>query len=710
MNKIITINLGGISIDIEEDAYEALRAYLLEVRKKFRDSENGKEILEDIESRIAEMLFEKLKGKKSSINLSDVDGVIHVMGNPSDFETEGSEQFESDTTTYNRQKRLFRDPDHALLGGVCSGLSKYLGLDVTLVRIIWLILVFIFGTGVLFYFILWVIIPKATTTAEKLQMSGEIPNIENIKKTIRDEANQAYSTIRKKAQSDDAVELRTRVEDFFRKTFRFLGKFLSLSLILGLMAFIIVFIIHFFTGEGIFTWFWNADWSNQINLVFGNSLMFWIIKISLFGIVFLPTVMILINLMAFLLSLPKPHINVRRTVWTLWMLCFAGGIGGVAYSTTQFRSSGEVRSIESLAATGDTLKINYRNHGSVGGSDIRLILEIEPTESAPYLEIRKKSRGRSSRLGEQFASRIKPLHQIRGTNINFFDSAQFQPDDIGYIPEIRYTLFLPEGQLIYLDPTTSEILHHVMNVQNLYVSELAGRVFRMTSNGLDCLNCRKVDFGNSEKGYSNIPLSEFRHLVISDAFRVRIVEGESNYLAIPSASWTEHLQTDQNGDKVEISLKDELEMLFKGKESGLDEWVVVHASNLRKITANGSIEIDMLSAEKNRDLEISLNGASDLTIHKINLDNLKIEANGASSVELEGRTSLFELKTAGASKVRAVDLISDYLNAEVNGAGDCEVYVLRELDGEVNGAGKIRYKGDPKLKQKVFGISKVEKW
>ena len=87
MNRIITVNIGGIAIQIEEDAYEVLRKYLQKIQSHFANTQNGSEINDDIEARVAEMLFEKLKDKPS-INVEDVNSIIEIMGNPTDFEDE----------------------------------------------------------------------------------------------------------------------------------------------------------------------------------------------------------------------------------------------------------------------------------------------------------------------------------------------------------------------------------------------------------------------------------------------------------------------------------------------------------------------------------------------------------------------------------------------------------------------------------------------
>ena len=126
MNRTITMNLGGIIFHIEEDAYEKLNKYLSTIRSYFRDSDGRDEIMSDIESRIAEMLQEKVNRNKQAVLLGDVESVMEMMGRPEDFAGDASAEHtaaagDTDTRHYNgRRRRVFRDPDEKILGGVCS--------------------------------------------------------------------------------------------------------------------------------------------------------------------------------------------------------------------------------------------------------------------------------------------------------------------------------------------------------------------------------------------------------------------------------------------------------------------------------------------------------------------------------------------------------------------------------------------------------------
>ena len=194
MKKTYNINLGGIVFHIDEDAYELLDKYLSNLRIHFSKEEGAEEIVHDMELRISELFSERLNEKNQVITLKDVEEIIAQMGKPEEFSedaTQGTNEYIKEEKT---PKRLFRDPDNKVIGGVCSGIAAYFGWDVTILRILLIILAFpIFWNGafiikgiILFYIIAWIIIPEATTATEKLSMKGMKVNVENIGKTVTD--------------------------------------------------------------------------------------------------------------------------------------------------------------------------------------------------------------------------------------------------------------------------------------------------------------------------------------------------------------------------------------------------------------------------------------------------------------------------------------------------------------------------------------------
>ena len=192
MKITVSINLGGYSFNIDEDAYAELKHYLKNLELHFAGEESSSEILSDIETRIAELFRAKISGYKQVINIEDVNQAISILGTPEDIsDTErpsAREKFAS--PGYHR---MYRDPDNRVIGGVCSGMAAYWDIDPIIIRIIFVALALGGGLGILVYLILYIVIPEAKTTAQKIEMKGNPVNIHNIKDSVKKE----FDTVRK---------------------------------------------------------------------------------------------------------------------------------------------------------------------------------------------------------------------------------------------------------------------------------------------------------------------------------------------------------------------------------------------------------------------------------------------------------------------------------------------------------------------------------
>ena len=191
MKKTLSINLSGLVFTIDEDAYNKLQTYLHKLSEHFKD-ESDREIISDVETRIAEIFTERLNKNRTVVTLEDVDYVISTLGNPNQFDDENdiednSENESKSNNSKNKKKhrKFYRDVDNQIFGGVAAGLASYTGIDVSFIRIIFILLtIFSFSWMIVIYVILWIICPAAKTTSQKLEMQGIEPSIENIKEYI----------------------------------------------------------------------------------------------------------------------------------------------------------------------------------------------------------------------------------------------------------------------------------------------------------------------------------------------------------------------------------------------------------------------------------------------------------------------------------------------------------------------------------------------
>ncbi len=213
MKQTLNINIAGNVFTIDNDAYMLLNDYLDTLQHAFGRNDEGQELIIDIETRIAEIFAQLIEGGQNVITLKDVEAIIARIGRPEEM-LEVSDEFDLNSgdekvtiechpvpppyvPPVKVQKKLYRDPQGSMLGGVCMGLSWYTGIDVTWIRLITVALclgpLFTFGNvfssvfGVsIIYLILWIVVPEAKSPLQRMQMMGKAPTVDNIGRTVTD--------------------------------------------------------------------------------------------------------------------------------------------------------------------------------------------------------------------------------------------------------------------------------------------------------------------------------------------------------------------------------------------------------------------------------------------------------------------------------------------------------------------------------------------
>lgn len=258
MKKTLTVNLGGTVFHIDEDAYQLLDKYLSNLRIHFRKEEGSEEIMNDFEMRISELLSERVRLGYEVITIENVEEIIKRMGKPEEiFENENEEKqeepknhiFQENEETTGK-KRLMRDPDNRILGGVAGGIAAYMGWDITAVRLAMILFLFIpYAPVIILYIILWLVMPLARTAADKLIMRGKSVTLENIGKTVTDGFEKVSSNVNDYISSDRPRSFLQKLADLFVGVIGFILKFLAILIgiiilpVLLLIVFILVVVI-----------------------------------------------------------------------------------------------------------------------------------------------------------------------------------------------------------------------------------------------------------------------------------------------------------------------------------------------------------------------------------------------------------------------------------------------------------------------------------
>ncbi len=332
MKKTVTVNLDQTIFNIDDDAYELLDAYLKTLYNHFEQEEGGQEIMSDIESRIAELFKERLRFGMQAITLNEVNEVIAIMGNPDeienplDTESETDERSESsvssDSTndrTQRSHRRLYRDPDNRILGGVASGLGYYLGIDAVVIRVIMVLLLPLWASSIWIYLLLWVCIPEARTTSQKLEMRGETPTIDNIRRAV-----EGHETDNSPAATHSFGHT---LGEIFRGIFKFfficIGAVIALSVLGALVTCIISLLAFIFIGTASITTPFISIFPGHIDVINGHweLIVFTVSLLLTFGI---PLYAILRAVLGSIFHWKPQSTALNILLLVLWILSLVG--------------------------------------------------------------------------------------------------------------------------------------------------------------------------------------------------------------------------------------------------------------------------------------------------------------------------------------------------------------------------------------------------
>ncbi len=534
MNKTVTINISGIIFNIDEGAYSTLKQYLESIKQKFGTTKGGEEILTDIEARIAEMFHEKVSDTKQVISQVDVNGVIAIMGQPEQFEdpeAEANTSYNNDTAHEEPRRgprRFFRDPDSKIIGGVCSGVGHYFGIDPVIIRIIFVAIVFFGGSGVIAYLVLWAITPEAKTTSEKLQMKGQRVDIDSIRQSVSDEAGnlkKKFNHLGEKADEFGKQVDSGKVENFFTTLFNFIlnivklvltfvGKFFGILLIIFGGLFLLS-LIGSLLGLGTMSGMINIGDANVFSLaevyefIFSSSYHRTAITIGLAIVCGIPVLAMLYGGIKILFGVKMPSSKIGAGVTLLWfagivlMLLTGFQIG------KEFSKQDKVVSQFSLPpSTADTIIIDvndelYPVDAEPEISDDYFVLKsyedelflttveldvIENQNDSISIKIIQEARGNSFDDAANRAENIVYSYSITNNRLTFDPFLIVKKEDLFRNQKVKIKVAIPQGKTVFLDKTSGWIIYDIKNTTRTRDRYMLNNYWTMTEDGLDCLN------------------------------------------------------------------------------------------------------------------------------------------------------------------------------------------------------------------------------
>lgn len=617
-------------------------------------------------------------------------------------------------------RKLYRDPDDRVIGGVSGGLAKYFRTDPLLFRILFIVFAFS-GFGILTYIVLWIITPKANSLTDRMQMEGEKVTIENID-----------STIKKKKEE----ELNPKGENAFTKVilfpFRLIGKIFSgLGRVLGPLMLFIVAAIRVFVGAvislvgvsvmfsllvtagvlfGFYNgeWFmWEPEWTYFPYEVFRNT-------IPGIGVLFLLTVIFIPFMYVFIAGMTiiaKRRVMTTSFGWSalgIWVIALLGSFAILPNVVRDFRDEGVYRESEELTIAADTLTIDvnyvdYEYYSFYDHRDSRRYdfeseftdLDIRPSKDGKFMvEKRFRARGRNPRIAEENAQQVEYNYTMDGNTITFDSDITFPRDAKFYFQEVDADFYIPLNQPFRIDRDARGLIRYFRGGGSWW--EISRNVWMFDDNSdLICLTCeeeREKEAIQEGETVSNSTTS-FNALKVSHEFDMEFVASNEYKVEFDGPSiLLKNVVWDNDGKSLEVSVNGQYG----------EDWskvkVKVYGDQLESLELRQGAELNIedykteyLSVRVYDDSRLKLDG---------NFEDLNLYLSGNSRVDLSGTANKAALVLRAEGRVYGYDLNTREATIETESEARVRLTVTDYLSAEASGFSSIRYKGEPTVNVK----------
>jgi phage shock protein PspC (stress-responsive transcriptional regulator) len=523
MNTTITIHLAHTLFHIDSDAYDLLKNYLNKLEKSFKNTEGKQEILEDIEVRIAELFSQYAIRDGYVISVQNTTDIIKTLGSPEDISEDNNCD---DSSESDIQKKLYRDGEENILGGIASGLGYYFGIERIYVRLILLFLFLSSVGGVLFiYILLWALLPVAKTTSEKLRMRGQPVNISNIESKIKeglDDVTQKVKDVDYFKVGHDLKKNTKRFSEILKSTLILLIKLARK--IIGFFMIVVssLTLIFLLFGVAILGFISSIEIPHEILFLSMNTdIPAWSISIIVFFGIGIPNMFLFVLGLRLLTSKRKIMSNsTKYTLGILWIttILISAFIIAREFGTNLFTAKNNTEMPIDISKT-DTLlirmnQLQYKDEILVF-NDKRIIYSDEENlkliqedihlniangqDNISELKLEKRAKGVNQKNAHENANTIEYDYEYYNKSLlldsNWLSSIGQSRND----QEIRLTLSIPEGQYVFIDRDLSPILNRkIKNDKNYSRRKVAGHLWKMENKILVCQDC------NSTSGNLNI--------------------------------------------------------------------------------------------------------------------------------------------------------------------------------------------------------------
>jgi phage shock protein PspC (stress-responsive transcriptional regulator) len=623
-------------------------------------------------------------------------------------------------------KKMYRDPDTRVLGGVASGIAAYFGVDKTVIRLVFVLSIFLGGSGLILYLVLWIITPEANTITEKMQMQGEPVTLSNIEHNVK-----------------ESLSVKEGEENLFAKVllfpfrviaaiFQALGKVLGpaskfivealrviaglvitvmgLSMMVGLVIAILV-LLGFMSGLGHLL---TVD-HFPIQLLKDSFPTFG--YISIFIAAFIPLFSITLLGISILIKRFVFNAPIGWGIFGLWVLSIIGIAFSVPKVVGDFRSEGEYKVTRTFDFNSTDATLNLRESGMEDYDMVNLKLRGH-SDSLYTLDMRFKSRGNSRKSSIENAQMVTYNVLTEGSNLNFDSNLSFTENAVFRAQELVMILYIPYNQVFMMNEDLRYILTNTINHHGYKTWQMADNKWMFTEDDLICVTCEKgtpqlksQNMDNDDKAFEDgmvFEMEDFEEIEVRGNIKVIVSREDIYYVEVKgSEKYLDKVYVKKLDNVLSVELDvDKLGYLKSSRDKPIR--VYISLPELNSVKGWGASDFDIADF-KSQEFYLSLSGASSANIN-IDSDDVEIKLKGASSASFSGKTKNIDADIAGASGLDTYDLEARFASIDASGASSAKIYAKEKLNIEASGMSSVRYKGSPEVSIiNESGLSSVTK-
>jgi phage shock protein PspC (stress-responsive transcriptional regulator) len=610
-------------------------------------------------------------------------------------------------------KKMYRNPEKKVLGGVASGIAAFFGVDITVVRLIFVILFLFAGLGVVVYIILWGVLPEAKSITEKMEMQGEPVTLSNIESTVKKNLNERETEESPLAKivlfpfrliATVITALSKAIGPIVRVFFELIRVVIGLAIFITGLALLISVVVAFGVFFGLFSasvlpeyWGNPQDFSLPLD-AFRHTIPVWSM-IAAFVVAFIPSLCILLSGSSILSKRSMFNAGIGWSLGGLFfiaILILSFTVPKIIYS---FKEDGEYKTEKTFDLKGKTgiFKVNETGLQSYHHTD----LTIKGYDGKEMKLVQRFSAQGSTRKKGAENAQMVTYEVIQQDSVFTFDSnLTFKKDAQFYVQRLDMELFIPYGSTFVIEEEMWRLIDNNSWDYDGYRDSNFDKTWKMTEKGLECINCTEPTETKAIELKDQYGLTDFNEIDLKGIFDLVIQEGDAYSVQLDGPEREKKkYEVSTSGETLEIDYNSNNKTFWEGKLNTANAvTITVTLPHLRKLKVKGAGKLRVSGFDED-DMEFELLGAM-VGDANVKAHNLTVDLSGPMIFELDGEGSFLQADVKNLAQLKAGQYVVDHAVIEAKNIGTVRVNATNTVEIDADLVSSVKYEGSPEVIRK----------